>query len=267
MKLAWLTDIHLNFLSAEQQTAFYHKTSDIDYDAYLVTGDIAEAHTFANCLIEWVDICQRPIYFVLGNHDYYSSNFKTVHQLTRKLHEQYELLNWLPEMGVINLSNTHALIGHGAWADGRYGNYLASPLILNDYIHIKDLRLPAIKMRLAKMREIADESAQYFASQLTQVPESMTHITLAMHVPPYQETCFSPEGKVAPDDDFYLPHFTTKAVGDVLRDYAQNNPQRQLTVYCGHTHGACDVEILPNLRVIVGGAEYHKPAIDRVIEV
>jgi hypothetical protein len=42
---------------------------------------------------------------------------------------------------------------------------------------------------------------------------------------------------------------------------------KQMTVICGHTHGAGEAQILPNLRVLTGGAEYGNPVKQRVLEV
>jgi len=41
----------------------------------------------------------------------------------------------------------------------------------------------------------------------------------------------------------------------------------QLTVVCGHTHGAGETQVLPNLLAITGGAEYGRPKVQRVFEV
>jgi hypothetical protein len=40
-----------------------------------------------------------------------------------------------------------------------------------------------------------------------------------------------------------------------------------MTVLCGHTHSSGEAQILPNLRVLTGGAVYGKPALQRVLEV
>ena len=45
-----------------------------------------------------------------------------------------------------------------------------------------------------------------------------------------------------------------------------SRPDRQMTVLCGHTHGA-EAQVLPNLRVLTGGAEYGEPKVQRVLEV
>jgi hypothetical protein len=42
---------------------------------------------------------------------------------------------------------------------------------------------------------------------------------------------------------------------------------RKMTVLCGHTHGSGEAQVLPNLRVLTGGAVYGKPGVQRVLEV
>jgi hypothetical protein len=42
-------------------------------------------------------------------------------------------------------------------------------------------------------------------------------------------------------------------------------PDRQMTVLCGHTHGSSEAEILPNLRVLTGGAVYGNPCVQRLL--
>ncbi len=48
---------------------------------------------------------------------------------------------------------------------------------------------------------------------------------------------------------------------------AVSGDEWQMTVLCGHTHGSGDAQILPNLRVLTGGAVYGRPGVQRVIEV
>ena len=50
MNLAWLTDIHLNFLRPPAQEAFLDVLAGTEADAFVITGDIAEAHDIAGHL-------------------------------------------------------------------------------------------------------------------------------------------------------------------------------------------------------------------------
>ena len=82
------------------------------------------------------------------------------------------------------------------------------------------------------------------------------------HVPPFRESCWH-QGRISDDD--WLPYFTCRAVGDALLEIMQARPDRDLTVLCGHTHGEGQAEILPNLRVWTGGADYGKPRVERIL--
>ena len=69
-----------------------------------------------------------------------------------------------------------------------------------------------------------------------------------------------------PADDC-LPFFSCKAVGDVLLEAARAHPACQTLVLCGHTHGGGELQVLDNLRVVTGPAEYGRPEIQRIIDV
>ena len=70
MRLAWLTDIHLNFVGTAARRALMEKVERV-CDAVVISGDIAESHDVEGYLTEMEEIVQKPIYFVLGNHDFY----------------------------------------------------------------------------------------------------------------------------------------------------------------------------------------------------
>ena len=90
------------------------------------------------------------------------------------------------------------------------------------------------------------------------------HVVVVTHVPPFRAACWY-RGQVSDDD--WLPHFTCQAAGDVLADAMRARPDRRMTVVCGHTHGAGEAQVLPNLRVFTGGAAYGAPAVRRVLTV
>jgi hypothetical protein len=62
-------------------------------------------------------------------------------------------------------------------------------------------------------------------------------------------------------DDKSLPHFSCKAVGDVLIEIMQMYRDCHLTVLCDHTHSDGVIEVLPNLLVYTGKTQYGKPKI------
>ena len=46
----------------------------------------------------------------------------------------------------------------------------------------------------------------------------------------------------------------------------EQHPDKEMLVLCGHTHGAGEAQILPNLRVLTGNAEYGKPVVQQMLE-
>lgn len=265
MKLAWMTDIHLNFLGTQQIETWLQSIAAQPMDAVLITGDIGEAPNYAIFLDRMAETLQIPIYFTLGNHDYYHAQLETVRKQVRRLSETNPLLHWLPQSGVISLTDTVALVGHSGWGDAGYGNFMQSSISLSDYSLIYDLaslEKPELQKRL---QALGQEAADYLHGVLSEALETHEHVIVGTHVPPFVESAWY-EGKVPDETDPYVPHFTCKAVGDLLLELAQAHPERQITVLCGHTHGTGVADIRPNLQVITGGAEYGLPTIQQKFE-
>ena len=111
MKLVWVTDIHLNFLESADRKRFYQDIVATKSNAVLVSGDIAEAPTVYDILEEMAQHIAKPIYFVLGNHDYYQSSVENVRQTITQLSQENPSINWLPETGFLKLSKDTLLLG------------------------------------------------------------------------------------------------------------------------------------------------------------
>ena len=218
MKLAWVTDIHLNFLESADRKRFYQDIVATKSNAVLVTGDIAEAPTVYDTLEEMAQHIAKPIYFVLGNHDYYQSSVENVRQTIVDLPQRNSLIHWLPETGLVQLNKDTLLLGEDCWADGRYGNYSDSRVMLNDSRMIQELREGNIIGKyqlLDAMQKLADSDAARLKNnlQLAARQQSPKKIIVLVHVPPFRESCMH-EGQVSNDD--YLPFFASKITGDVL---------------------------------------------------
>ncbi len=262
----WLTDIHLEMVSPNRLDALLADIDSRAYDALVIGGDIADAGTLSVYLQKIADTLKKTVYFVLGNHDYYGGDIPTVRDLARQLTLEHPYLRWLPEAGVVELTEQTALVGHGGWSDGGYGDFLLSSVMLNDYVQIASLVTANQVERLEKLRSLGRSAARQLRPQLTDALTRYQHVYVLTHSPPFQQACWH-EGKTPDNDDPYLPHFTCKAIGDLLLELAGTYSNTQITVLCGHTHGTGEAQILPNLRVITGGATYGEPAIQRVIRV
>jgi predicted phosphohydrolase len=263
-RLAWLTDIHLNFAEPRAIDSLFRDVLDHEVDAVLIGGDIGEAPDVEEYLGQLHDRLGLPIYFVLGNHDYYRGSVAGVRARIRELCARTPNLHWLPDSGVVELSPATALVGHDGWADGRLGSYEWSDVFLNDYWLIEDLSAMSPAERLERLHALGDEAAAHLRAVLPDAAGRFRHVLVLTHVPPYREACWH-RGQISNDD--YLPHFACKAVGEVLSGVAAAHPECALTALCGHTHSPGEAVILPNLRVLTGGAEYGRPEITRVLDI
>ncbi len=265
MKLAWLTDIHLNFIDDVIRQKFYEEIINTKCDGVLISGDIAEAPCIVDLLNEMVAYINKPIYFVLGNHDYYKGRIKEVYEAMMALTKKHDKLFWLPASGMQKFNNNTLLIGQDGWADGRLGDYQNSRVVLNDSRMIADLFQEKILGKyqlLEKMQQLADADAMKLADDLKHaIGQNPKKIIVLMHVPPFKEVCLH-KGKI--NDDDWLPFFSSKIMGDVLIAVAEQNSAIEFLVLCGHTHSKASVSY-GNLRVEVGRAENGRPEIQKII--
>ncbi len=260
MKLAWLTDIHLEFLTPSGLADFCIALARSEAEAFLISGDISQAQSLKKHLRILERTLERPIYFVLGNHDYYHGSIDGVRDQVARMSAESPLLHWLPATGMVPLGDETTLVGHDGWADGRYGDYVNSRVLLNDYRFIEDFQGLNAPRRLHKLQALGDQAATFLRAVLPGALDRSRRVVVLTHVPPFAEAAWH-EGNRSGDD--WLPHFSSQAVGDVLREMMEARPDREMLVLCGHTHSAGEVPVLPNLTVLTGGAKYGEPAIQR----
>ena len=257
-KLAWLTDPHFDMLNTEQLRELVETWSTRTVDGLLITGDIADGENLLPVLTLLDEKLPYPIWFILGNHDYYGTSIQLQREAVRQWCDSTRDTTWLANASYIGLSKNTALLGHGGRADGGYGDFHGSEIGLNDYRLISDLT-GHDKVELARrLSDLGRDAAETIERQLTGAFQSHSHIILATHVPPFIESCWY-QGQATVNE--WTPHFSCKAVGDCLRDLAKSYPEHSIHVYCGHTHSSGVAQIEPNLRVTTGGATYGQPAL------
>jgi predicted phosphohydrolase len=264
MRVTWVTDIHLDFLSRQACETFFATIASHQPDAVFLTGDISVAPSLLGHLHAMGEALNRPIYFVLGNHDFYHGSIARVRHAVREGCRAHPLLRYLPDSGVIPLTASTALVGHDGWGDGRYGDYASSPVQLNDHLLIEELTGLSPRRLQRELMRLGDEAAGYLIKTLPQAFARFPHVIVLTHVPPFRESCWY-EGEVSNDE--WLPFFACQAVGDALREIMTSRPHCRLTVYCGHTHNSGTARVLPNLLVFTGAAEYGAPALSGVLEI
>lgn len=262
MRAAWLTDIHLDHLG-DRLDGFLSDLGRSQADCFLVTGDIALAPSITGCLRRMESALGRDICFVLGNHDYYLGSVAGVRAGVGGLCRKSERLHWMGGSGALMLSEGTAVVGCDSWGDGRLGNFKGTGVMLNDFQLIKELAGLGRDARLKKLRALGDEAAAHLRKAVGEAIAMADHVAVLTHVPPFAEAAWH-EGNPSHED--WLPYFACKAVGDALADMMRANPAKRMTVLCGHTHSAGAAQILPNLTVLTGAADYGRPEVQRVFE-
>jgi Icc protein len=263
-RLAWATDIHFEFASVDQIVAFCQTVIATAPDGLLITGDIGQAQSVERYLRALDKALPMPVYFVLGNHDFYNGSIADVRAAIAELVASSKHLHWMTNTGVIQVGEETGLVGHDGWADGRCGDYASSRVLLNDYRLIRELSGLSPPARLAVLNTLGDEAAAHFRRVLPEALARFPSVVALTHVPPFAEASWY-QGRIS--DPEWLPHFCSRAVGEAFLEVADAHPDRELLVLCGHTHGGAGVQVRPNLRVVVGAAEYGQPATQDVIDV
>lgn len=270
--LVYLSDIHLNFLSdTDNRVILNHVVANCaPGDTVVITGDIAEAPTVVDFMTTWktrLEAKDIKLRFVLGNHDYYHGS---VDQLRADM-KQVLPENWLGNCDVVELSEKTALVGHDGWYDGLYADYLKSRLDMSDYYLIKEISGFAYNrpQRHKILQRLATEAATHILTcGRKALEDKYEKVFIATHVPPWKEASWF-KGK--PSDNDWLPHFSSKIMGDAIILLGKQFPNKKITVLCGHTHvGESNNHIcnpLPNIECHTAAAEYRYPKISDIFTI
>lgn len=260
-KLIWLTDIHLDFLDVPQNIVFVNRISQKvnPGDSVVITGDIAEGASTRTFMWAWRKaIADRggKLYFVLGNHDFYDSSMVQVQEACRDTLGDC----WLPEVKIADLGNgTDCLVGHDGWWDGLYANWFNSRLEMEDYKCIAEFRqCPSRQILFNKINEISQGAADHVHKYATEAAGIYKKVYIATHVPPFREASVY-GGKIS--NDTWMPHFSSKRMGDAILAVAKANPDTKFVVLCGHSHGGSVCNPSHNVECHTGFAEYRNPSI------
>jgi predicted phosphohydrolase len=255
--LAWVTDPHLEWLSEEKLEVFFASLAESETEGVLVSGDISYSKRIKYHLKMFSQL-PMPVYFVLGNHDFYESSFSYVHDMVRRSVKDHKNLTWLTESVPIRLTERTFLIGHDGWADGRAGMGQRSGFLLNDYRAISDFRGLSIGATFSLMQAQADIASRRLKIQISKIiePTEKQHVIVVTHAPPFAKACRYMDGPTSPE---YIPHFSNVNMGKAL-EIASASTGVRISVLCGHTHEECRVNINDKIAVWVGWASYGSPS-------
>jgi 3',5'-cyclic-AMP phosphodiesterase len=266
-RLIWVTDPHLEFLAedADRKALFLEELGNTPGEAVLITGDVSNAANLEGDL-ELLAQLNKPIYFLLGNHDFYGGSMAGSIDLAQRAAKRYpEKLIYLDAAWTIRLTDRTKLIGVNGFADGLSGRGPRTRVRLSDFFHIENFAsLQSDVARFNLMRTLAQAATDKLRRKLIAAAADSDRVIVATHVPPFVDSSFH-AGQVGSPE--YLPFFSCPTMGQMLLEIAEQFPRVRYEVFAGHTHSPAPLyEPVPNLSVEVDGAEYGSPKISKVLE-
>lgn len=259
--LVWLTDVHLNFMQMPDASRIFgqYLAREVQVDAVVISGDISEGPTLQGHLEGFAEGLGKPVYFVLGNHDFYHSSVRT------SLRTASRIPNWLTTKGVVELTPEVALIGQDGWYDALLGEPY-SDFDLADWQCIKEFRAQFRRHHregvIKLSRDLSLASVRNLQPVLERAIEAYPLVILATHIPPFELSAFYQSKVTEPKA---RPWYTSKLMGDLLLEVMSKNPNKRLLVLCGHTHSSASYRPLSNLHVLTGYAQYRAPDLAGII--
>lgn len=159
MRLGWLSDTHLNFLSAPALDAFVEELASQQVDGWLIGGDIGGAPSVGSYLRRLADTLPSAIYFILGNHDFYGSSLAVRSRLASVIAGSPRLV-WLTSAEPVALSPSVGLVGEDSWA-ARFGDPWSSPVEIRDFHAIEDLVGLSCNTARPEVRGLTEQSESF----------------------------------------------------------------------------------------------------------
>jgi len=196
-----------------------------------------------------------PVYFVLGNHDFWNAREQHVRETAAKFP------GYLDTAGVVELTPTTALIGRSGWYDTLTGNPFESRIRFDDF-HLTERLVgtwgaPYLLQRAC--RAWSTEETERVRPVLEAAVQKYPNILFATHFPCFKEACWDEFGFPDVEDRGFWPWSINTTLGHLLLETVMANPGVQFTMLTGHTHGGGSRQLRDNLLCISGNAVYGHP--------
>jgi predicted MPP superfamily phosphohydrolase len=259
--LTWLSDPHLEFCSHRTRNDLYRSINQAAGEIVVITGDISAGPHRSDQYSELAEHVNKPIYFVLGNHDRYGTTFANTEAVVARVMTRFSHLVRLDGSQVIPLNESVALIGVEGWADGLGGEGPATKARINDFYQILDFATEPEPQVFRAMKERARKYARALKPSLLKALKEYQTTIIATHVPPYEGAAWH-EG--SPSSGDYQPFFSSPTMGKLIKAAATEHPGKSVLVLCGHTHSP-GIYRDGNILVLTAGARYGFPEISQTI--
>lgn len=262
-EILWMTDIHLDHFNSKPWLLepFYEQCIALKPHCIFITGDIGNAECTESILEGLSEEIMAPIYFVLGNHDFYGSSINGVQNKMHRVFHGHPRSDEIRYMGgefssVIQLAQKVYVVGGDGMADCRIGNPQFLYKKMNDHYLIDDFRDKSLEEVIEIRQKQAKRQASELILKLTEARQPCKLFVLT-HIPPFVEACPESRYQINPANGW--PYYVNVTLGEHLKTWCEANPEVMVEVLCGHTHLDCEYQALPNLRVRSQFAEYGHP--------
>ena len=236
LKITWCTDTHLDFLPDQDVVQFAERLVAENPNVIMITGDISISQKLVYHLSMIESVVKRPVYYVLGNHDYYGGIIQNVRQTMKEISNMSQYLRYLPTTPYVQLSPSTALIGHDGWYDATAGVVGKTNFVMNDWIKIGDYALknsvvrqsPNYKNIIEVSQKLAHESVVHISGAIKAAAKYYKVIVIATHFPPFEEVHQHNERS---SDPGVQPWYTSKVLGETLKRAAEAFPNIRFEVF------------------------------------
>lgn len=258
MRIGFATDIHLDAVGAQGVGAKYERIGRFvaeGQDVLLVAGDISIGTKFPHQFEQFCRGAQIPVYFVLGNHDFWKAEESTVRENAAKFP------GYLDTAGVVELAPGLGLVGRTGWYDTLSGNPFTSPIQVDDWRLIPKLQgLWAERYLLSKhCKAWSEEEAEKARPVLIEAAQRFPNVIFVTHFPCFTAACWDDLGNLDTEERGWRPWSINTTMGHLIDEVVTAHPKTQFTVLHGHTHGGGRKQLRDNLTCISGWATYGSP--------
>lgn len=257
MKLGFATDIHLDTIVGANRPGcvvqrIAGETLGKGCDALVISGDISTGKHFDRHFAAFCEGAKVPVYFVLGNHDFWDAP-ESVVRATAATFPGY-----LDTAGVVELTPSAALVGRSGWYDTLSGQPNESKVKVDDWFRASRL-LPSYSSNTPELLHRAcqmwsEEETEKAIPLLEAAAASYQRVYFATHFP-----IFEPDGTPDIAERKWWPWSLNTTLGRALREVTDRHPNNDFTVLTGHTHRARRTQVSENLTCIGGKADFGNP--------
>ena len=259
MKLAITADLHRGMSPKGDAAtlALVQQVAELQPDALVLAGDLGEGEQFAACLRLFRELpCAKLL--VPGNHDLWT------HDPSPASLELYEEglpaiaaehgFHYLDRAPYLSADSMEAVVGSINWYDYSFADPELEQEIPDVRAMYQAKRFPHGQHNDGRYIHLGMSDAAFtrrvvdrFRDQLRGLPGNVERVTVIQHHPPVR-ALFYPTPLVTVDQRVWLAYTGNRRMQDLVL-----NEPRVRHVICGHTHAACEADILGKRCLNIGG--------------